>query len=131
MAGGRLMRWGVTLADVTLLLVAATATHAGAGEPADPEAAAVQTFALAYAPGSADSADLAALPSWIAREADDGALELVLTASVDAADRRTGAGLPLAAARAEAVLPALGGRPAEVRLSGDGVRRVTVSLRYR
>lgn len=129
------MRWGVMLADLALLLVAASATaRTVPPEPAQGrEAAAVATFALAYAPGAAESADARALPAWLARERDDAALGLVLTASIDAADVRSGveAGLALAAERAARVLATLDEtRAVEVRLLPDAGRRVTVSLRY-
>ena len=128
-------RWTTLLADLALLLLAGTASPglSGASGPAAAtrDEGAVASFAIEYAPGASESAEAAALPAWLARTRDDGALGLVVTASIDASDRAGGATIALAAARAERLLARLDERRAvEVRLDPDGGRRATVSLRY-
>lgn len=126
-------RWTTLLADLALLLVAATAAaHEPAEEAASSEeGGATAAFAVAYAPGAADSPQAHGLPAWLARTRDDGALGLVVTVSMDERDRAAGATLALAARRAERLLATLDERrPVEVRLSPTGGRTATVALRY-
>ena len=126
-------RWTTLLADLALLLVAATATARDpTSSPPEPrDGGATAAYVVTYAPGAVDSSGARGLPAWLARARDDGALGLVVSVSMDESDRAAGATLALAARRAERLLAPLDERrPVEVRLSPFGGRTATVALRY-